>query len=204
MVGVGKANSAATSDNWVYKTKGVTTPKTERFIVENVCLHSFIVAGQNPWATCSHCEFCGSDDQDGRTITFKKIRYQNVTTSSYVFWNSPVKSILFDEDGTLYPEKGVAGSWITPKMVHNELQSACTSAPEWSTGTFCDASVIIRRSAWSKFTPYDIGFGQNMKIIWEKPGADDAYWNTASNYQEISFSVKPRPKKGWVFPSIIG
>ena len=186
VVGVGRENSIPTGSNWRYKTKGITTPKTERFIVENVCLHSFTVAGQNPWSTCSHCQFWGTDDQDGRTITFRKIRYQDVTTSSYVYWNVPKKSILFDEDGSLYPERGIAGSWITPKMIHNEVQDACSNAPEWSTGTFCDSSVTVRRSAWSQLTPANIR-GQNMKIIWEKPGADEAYWNTVTNYQEIRY-----------------
>jgi hypothetical protein len=202
---IGKSKNPAI-DDIVFETNGLTTPRADRFLVDNVKFYSFGQPNMALFSSCSRCEHSGaSTDSGARTIYFKRIFSDN-SQNKNIRWNMPKRDIYRDLDGTLSGSTGAA--WVTPFWQHNFVKECKRDADlKYDDALICDDTVQLRRVAFNQLTPSNTFVGQPLKILRLASNLESisiSQMMDTSQFSNIPFKEKKDPNFGWAVPFITG
>ncbi|KAL4508253.1 hypothetical protein ABPG72_003557 [Tetrahymena utriculariae] len=139
---VGKSLGNPADDSDLVNTRGLITPRTDGFRVENTHFANF----DNKMTVFKSCSFCWHFKkwvQGGKLTKFTGISYFNIK-SNKIFWENWRREIYQDLDGTLSGRGKPA--WITPSGAHLSNQAVCQSTSDeqtqWDNGVICTQQVV--------------------------------------------------------------
>ena len=132
-------------------SKGISTPRTENFVVNGVYFNGFFDNEKAPIQTCSGCDQGDFlTDSGARTVTFANLTFSpDDTNRIHYIW--PRRAILYDLDGSLTGWGN--NSWATPYHFHNLWEPECQVSAIHDDGIICDGSVRVRRIALYNYAP---------------------------------------------------
>lgn len=135
---VGKSIGNPADDADLENTRGLITPRTDGFSVENVHFENFEKT-MTVFKSCSFCFHFKKWVQGGKLTKFTGITYAGITSTKKIFWENWRREIYEDLDGSLTGK--AAHSWVTPSGIHLKDQTACTTssaeATSWDDGVIC-------------------------------------------------------------------
>lgn len=136
---VGKSLENAATDGELDKTRGLITPRTDSFRVENVHFANF----DNTMTVLKSVSFGWNIKKwvtGGKLTKFSGITYSGISAKK-MFWENWRREIYEDTDGSL-TGKGVK-SWVTPTGPHLSSSPKCTTTAaelaDWDNGVICSA-----------------------------------------------------------------
>lgn len=134
---VGKSLGNAATDGELDLTRGLITPRTDGFRVENVHFANF----DNTMTVFKSVSFGWHFKKwvtGGKLTRFTGISYENIV-SKKMFWENWRREIYEDLDGSLSGRN--AHSWVTPSGPHLTASSKCTTSSaentDWDDGVIC-------------------------------------------------------------------
>jgi hypothetical protein len=98
VVGRSRGNHEASLD--AASPHGIITPRSEGFTIDGTKFFNFELNSQPFGAalgTCSHCFHGASTDSGARTVTVRRLSFENV--QHRIKYQYPRRAIFFDEDG---------------------------------------------------------------------------------------------------------
>lgn len=127
---VGKSLGNHATDGELDLTRGLITPRTDGFRVENVHFANFD-GTMTVFKSVSFGWHFKKWVTGGKLTRFKNISYENIN-SKMIFWENWKREIYEDIDGTL--TKNSSPRWVTPNGPH---LSSCTPSTDWDDGAIC-------------------------------------------------------------------
>jgi hypothetical protein len=91
--------------------RGVITPRTENFLVQNSRFYNYNWNEAAAFGTCSHCFHPAATDSGARTTSLRNITL-DATVTRFINYQYPWNAILLDLDGS-FTNLG-PNSWATP------------------------------------------------------------------------------------------
>lgn len=135
---VGKSIGNPADDADLENTRGLITPRTDGFKVENVHFANFDKT-MTVFKSCSFCFHFKKWVQGGKLTKFSGISYAGITSEKKIFWENWRREIYEDLDGSLTGK--ASHSWLTPSGIHLKSQAACsttdTESALWDNGVIC-------------------------------------------------------------------
>jgi hypothetical protein len=149
--------------DYIWQTpRGIIAPRTDNFLIDNVRFYNFDWGDAAAFGSCSHCFHSAATDSGARTITTRRIWYDNSTVTRMFNFGTPYRAIFYDEDGTL-TGKG-AGSWATSYWKHLEVAECEYDASFWG-AIYCDNTVEVRRVAFTSAKPKSLFIGMSFYAL---------------------------------------